>query len=142
MKRELGKEYTDKELRIRFLKDNCDKVEEKTYSKRFTPDELMQMKEELSETAIKINDIEEAKKEAVAGFKKELDPLVDEKKRLLEGLKTKSQLVRENTFKFIDLDSKEVGYYNEDGELIESRPAYGDELQSNIFQLRSTGTEL
>jgi len=35
MERELGKDYQG-ESRIRFLKDNCDKIEEKGYMKRFS----------------------------------------------------------------------------------------------------------
>lgn len=139
MERELGKEYSG-EKRVEFLRDNCDSVEEKGYMKRFTPEQLLQMKDTLSETAIVINDIEEEKKVVVAEFKKKIDPLNDEKKRLLSGLKNKSEYVTENVFKFVDPSSREVGFYNADGELIESRPAYADELQTNIFQMQRTGT--
>jgi len=55
MEKALGKEYPLEE-RIQFLKDNCDKIETKSYMKRFTQDEILQKKEELSETSIQIND--------------------------------------------------------------------------------------
>jgi len=139
MDRELGKEYEIRK-RSEFLRDNCDSMEEKSYLKRFTPEQLLQMKDKLSETAIQINDIEEEKKVVVAEFKKKIDPLNDEKKRLLTGLKNKAETITENVFKFVDLKEREVGYYNAEGELIESRPAYADELQSNIFQMQRTGT--
>lgn len=141
MQRELGKDLEAGKKRIAFLMDNCDKVEEKGYMKRFTPEQLGQMKEGLSETDIEINDIEEEKKEVVKEFKGRLDPLTEERKRLLKGLKNKAEYVTENCYKFIDMETREVGYYNEEGDLIESRPAYPDELQGNIFQLnRKTGT--
>lgn len=57
MQRELGKDIQDPKRRIEFLKDNCDSVEQKGYMKRFSPDQLLKMKEQLSETAIEINDI-------------------------------------------------------------------------------------
>lgn len=73
-------------------------------------------------------------------FKDRLKPLEEEKKRLLTGLKNKAEHTTERCFKFIDMETREVGYYNEDGDLIESRPAYADELQGNIFQMARTGT--
>lgn len=39
MQKELGKDYNARD-REAFLKDNCDKVEEKGYMKPFTPEEL------------------------------------------------------------------------------------------------------
>lgn len=141
MQRELAKDIPQGNHRVAFLTDNCDKVEEKGYMKRFTPEQLSQMKEELSETAIRINDIEEEKKAIMEQFKEKLKPLTEEKSRLLKGLKNKAEHVTEKCFKFIDLESREVGYFNEDGDLIESRPAYADELQGNLFRMKATGTD-
>lgn len=142
MQRELGKDLQDPLERVRFLSDNCDAVEQKGYMKRFTPEQLLKMKEELSEISININEIEIQKKEAVKEFSDTLKPMIEEKKEILKGLKNKSEHVTERCFKFIDENTREVGFYNEDGELIESRPAYADELQGNIFQsIRKTGTE-
>ena len=50
MQRELGKDIEAGARRIDFLESNCDKVEKKGYMKRFTPEQLAQMKENLSET--------------------------------------------------------------------------------------------
>lgn len=141
MDRELGKDIESGARRIDFLESNCDKIEEKGYMKRFTPEEMARMKEGLSETDIEINDIEEEKKEVVKDFKARLEPLTDERKRLLKGLKNKAEYVTEKCYKFVDMEVREVGYYNADGDLIESRPAYPDELQGNIFHVkRKTGT--
>jgi DNA-binding transcriptional regulator GbsR (MarR family) len=141
MDRELGKNIEAGARRIDFLESNCDKVEEKGYMKRFSHEQLAQMKENLSETCIQINDVEEEKKEVVKDFKARLEPLTDERKRLLKWLKDKVEYVTENCYKFVDMETREVGFYNQDGDLIESRPAYQDELQTNIFQLgRKTGT--
>lgn len=63
MQRELAKDIEAGKKRIAFLMDNCDKVEEKGYMKPYTPEDLARMKEDLSETDIVINDIEEEKKE-------------------------------------------------------------------------------
>ena len=77
----------------------------------------------------------------MADFKARLEPLTKERKTILEGLKKKAEFVEENCYKFIDQEAREVGYYNENGDLIEARPAYSDEMQTTLFQVgRKTGT--
>ena len=135
MERELGKDLEQGKKRVAFLMDNCDAVEEKGYMKPFTPEELARMKESLSETDIEINDIEEEKTAAMKDFKARLEPLTTERKKTLDGLKKKAEFVTERCFKFIDQEAREVG------DLIESRPAYSEELQTTLFQIgRKTGT--
>ena len=115
MQRELAKDISAGANRVAFLADNCDKVEQKDYMKRFSPEELSEMKDKLSDTAIKINDVEVEKRETVKEFNDSLKPLREGKQRLLKGLKNKAELVTEKCYKFIDSKTREVGYYNEDG---------------------------
>lgn len=138
MQQSLGKEILNAEDRRMFLKDNCETVEKVTYMKRFSTDELNEMKESLSDLSIRMNDIEEEKKEMAKDFKFQLEPLVNEKKRVLEGLKKKSEEVEEPCFKFVDEETRMVGYYNNEGDLVYSRPAFGNELQGNLFKQNLT----
>jgi len=131
MDKVLGQDYKGAK-RVQFLRDNCEKVEEKRYMKPFSPDEVSTMKDELSETAISIDDIETKKKEQNALLKQEISPLKTQKSRLLLLIKNKAELVTEDCFKIVDFDNKEVGYYNADGILIESRPMRPDEGQRTI----------
>lgn len=141
MQKELGKEYKNAREREAFLKDNCDKVEEKGYMKPFTPEQLQGHKEQLANVSISISEIEAEKKEAAEVFKGQLKPLVESRTQMVSNIKAKAEYVKEICYKFVDQDEKEVGYYNADGDLIESRPATADELQPNIFSLaRKTGT--
>lgn len=142
MKRELGKDIQQGEARRQFLADNADAVEKKEYMRHFTPEELLKKKEGLSETCISINDIEEELKDIKKEYAEKLKPLIERKKRVLGELKKKAELVEEDCYKFIDTDTREVGYYNQNGDLIESRPAYSEELQTTMFQvIRKTGTD-
>lgn len=118
--------------REQFLRDNCEAVEEIGYMKPFSPEEIQSKKDQLSEVAITINDIEISKKEAVQAFNNELKPLETDKKSLLQHIKNKSEHVKENCYKFIDFDSKMVGYYNSEGLLIEARQIRPDEGQRTI----------
>jgi len=141
MEKQLGQEYPEGQQREAFLKDNCDVVESKGYMKPFTPEQLVEMKESLAETSIEINDVEIEKKEIIEEFKTRTKPLIDHKQRLLKNIKHKAEFVDEQCFKFVDVATKEVGFYNAEGNLIEARPAFGNELQSTIFQISRTGTD-
>lgn len=57
MDKHLGKDIENLVAREAFLKDNCDKVEEKGYMKPYTPEELQQRKEELANASIAIIEI-------------------------------------------------------------------------------------
>ena len=59
--RELGKDIALEE-RAQFLEDNCDDIENVTYSRAFSPEELALKREQLTASSIKIADIEEEKK--------------------------------------------------------------------------------
>ena len=76
MEQELGKDIEAGKKRLAFLMDNCDAVEEKGYMKRYNPEELAKLKENLSETDIEINDIEDEKKDTMKDFKTRLNILL------------------------------------------------------------------
>lgn len=142
MEKTIGKEYKNAREREAFLKDNCDKAEEKGYMKPYTSEELQGHKENLANLSIEIDEIEEEKKEASKAFKAQLDPLFESRKQMVSNIRSKAEYVKEVCFKFIDQNEKETGFYNADGDLIECRPATADELQPTIFSMaRKTGTD-
>jgi hypothetical protein len=137
----LGKEYGDLNARKTFLKDNCDVVEEFGYMKQFSPDKVLELKERLAEVSIEINDKEEELNDIKKDFKFAMDPLKEEKLICLKGIKERAEFVKEVCYTFIDQESKMVGTYNSEGDLISQRPAMPKELQGTIFQIdRKTGT--
>lgn len=140
MKKEYGKEYETDEERIAFLEDNADSVESKEYFKRFTPQELKEKKDRKIEVDVEVADLDEEKKAKMKEFKDKIDPLAKEGKFLLKCIKKKGEVISGRLFKFIDPEEKMVGFYDEQGDLIESRPAFPDELQTTIYQLNRTGT--
>lgn len=135
MEKFLGLEYPEGTAREDFLDANADSVEEIGYQKRFTTDELLKKKDDLSTIAIEINDIEEEKKEAMHQFKERLDPLNKDKAKLLADLKNKSEFVNEKCYKVLDHERREAGYYNKQGELVYSRPMQAQEMQKTIYEL-------
>lgn len=135
----IGQEVSEN-TRFQYLQDNCDSIEKIGYTRRFTADEMNQKKECLANLSIEINDIEEEKAEAMSAFKERLKPLTEDKKVILDEIKKKSEYVEKECCKFIDHDNKMVGYYNELGELVSSRPIMPQEMQKTIFRIK-TGTE-
>ena len=138
--RELGKDIALEE-RAQFLEDNCDDIENVTYSRAFSPEELALKREQLTDSSIKIADIEEEKKTVMDGFKERLKPLNETKDEAIKALREKSQTVTEKCYKFLDEETKMVGFYNKEGNLVNSRPAFQKELEKTIqMELRRTGT--
>ena len=133
MEKHLGKEYTNSVQREAFLKDNCEKVENKGYMKPFTPEQLQGHKENLAELSIKIEGVEYEKKAVAAEFKATLTPLIEQRRTMVSNIRQKAEYVNEPCYKFIDREEKQTGYYNADGDLIELRPATADELQPTLF---------
>lgn len=141
MERELGQDIKNPIQREAFLKDNCDACEQKGYMKPYTPEELQGHKEKLANVSIEIAEIEAEKKQVEADFKGRLKPLKESKEIMVSNIKSKAEYVNEVCYRFTDQETKETGYYNKDGILVECRPATADELQPNIFSVvRKTGT--
>lgn len=140
MDKHLGLEISDLDERKRFLKDNCDKVEDVGYMKQFSLEKVTELKERLSEVSIEINDKEEELADIKKDFKFQMDPLREEKQVCLKGIKERAEFVNETCYTFIDQDEKMVGSYNSEGMLINQRPAMPKELQGTIHQVLRTGT--
>ena len=137
IKKELGQDIADLEARKNFLIDNADSVVEMDYHKAFDSDELARKKTELSETCIRINDIEEDIKDYRAERNLELKPLKETRQSLLADIKSKGMTVREKCYCFIERDEKMACFYNAEGVLISSRPATREELrQPTLFTVQ------
>lgn len=140
MERELGQEYKNPIQRESFLKDNCDACEQKGYMKPYSPEELQGHKEKLANVSIEIAEIEAEMKQVQAEYKGRLKPLKEARSMMVSNIKSKAEYVNEMCYRFTDQETKETGFYNKDGKLIESRPATADELQPTIFHALRTGT--
>lgn len=141
MDKVLGQEYEGK-ARIDFLRDNCDAVEDLGYTKQLPNEEIEALKDRLVENNIQLRDVRADKKAANKEFDDQIKQLEESNDEVTGKLKAKSEFVTEACFKFVDTETREVGYYNSEGLLVYSRPARPEELQKTMFQtLRRTGTD-
>lgn len=140
MDKVLGQEYNGKD-RVSFLRDNCDAVEDLGYTKSLPNEEIEALKDRLVENNIQLRDVRADKKAANKEFNDQIKQLEESNDEVTGKLKAKSEFVTEPCFKFVDEDEREVGYYNNEGLLVYSRPARPEELNKNIFRMSRTGTE-
>lgn len=123
-----------------FLKDNCDGFEQKGYMKQYSKEELQGHKEKLANVSIEIAEIEAELKQVQADYKGRLKPLKESRSMMVSNIKSKAEYVREICYRFTDQETRETGFYNKEGKLVESRPATADELNPTIFSVVRTGT--
>lgn len=132
------------EQRAQILRDSCDQIEERHYTKKFEQPEINERREELAEVSIQINTISQELKEINADYKGRLKPKEERRGRILEELKAGGEYVKSECYKFVDPETGEVGWYSPEGYLLESRAMKPEERQRTAFQslrLQKTGTD-
>lgn len=141
MDKVLGQEHEGK-ARIDFLRDNCDAVEDLGYTKQLPNEEIEALKDRLVENNIQLRDVRADKKAANKEFNDQIKQLEESNDEVTGKLKAKSEFVTEACFKFVDTETREVGYYNREGLLVYCRPGRPEEMQKSMFSpVLRTGTE-
>ncbi len=108
-------------------------IEETTFYKKLTPEEIDVRRETLTENYIKISELEANKKSLVENIKNEQKPLMAENSELLQVLKTKSEKIKGKLYLVDDQEKGMMYSYDETGTLITERRLRPDERQSTIF---------
>lgn len=126
-----------KNERLRLLQENAAKIEETSYQRPLSTDELNDRRELLADNCIKLNQKEDELKEIKDSFKPEMDGLKSTNKRLLTEIKTKQQTVDGNLYHLPDYDNAVMVTYDADGNFISSRRLRPEEKQGNVFAMAS-----
>lgn len=140
MDKVLGQEFEGIQ-RVNFLRDNCYAVEKLGYTKPISNEQLEGLKEKLVENNIQLRDVRADKKAANKLFNEQIKQLEEDNDEVTGKLKERSEYVTEECYKFVEDETREVGYYNSEGVLVYSRPARPEEMQKTIYQMQRTGTE-
>lgn len=122
--------------RTTLLQENALKVEETTYQKVLSPDELAARREDLADNCIKLNQKEDELKLIKDSFKIEMDPLKNKNKELLTEIKTKQSTVDGILYHMPNHDEGMMETYDNEGYLIATRRLRPDEKQGNIFSFK------
>jgi hypothetical protein len=119
--------------RLLLMQQNADRIEETTYYKPLTQEELDLRREQLTDNAIKLSEYEDEKKDIMAGFKTKMDPLVKVNKLLMTEVKTRQCEVEGNLYHMANHEDSMMETYDANGEMISSRRLRPEEKQKNIF---------
>lgn len=117
------------------LEDQAYRIEEKLIKRPFSKDELDHFKNEISETMIEVNDIEEELSDIKKEFKAKMDPLKIQVKENLKNVRLKYSEEEGEVFLLADHVEGVMSYYDSKGVFLESRPLMLSEKQITIVQM-------
>lgn len=124
--------------RLETFESSADKIEEFSYTKPFTQDQISVFKDDLSTSMIELNALEDELSGVKDQYKAKMKPLKEQTRTLLTNIKNKSEFVNEKCF--IMIEGNEAGYYNAEGVLVYQRPVLPGEKQKTIFSIQRNGT--
>lgn len=119
--------------RVQVLKNNADHIEETTYEKDLTQDELDAKREEFVDNSIKVSTLEDELNEVKATYKGKIEPVKLHNKILQQEVKTKKQKVKGVLFHMANHDTGYMETYEDTGEMIASRRLRPDEKQARLY---------
>lgn len=131
---------TQKE-RTMLLQENAAKVEQTTYQRVLSPDELAARREDLADNCIKLNQFEDELKVVKDDFKVKMDPLKVKNKTLLTEIKTKQSTCDGILYHMANHDEGMMETYDSEGYLISTRRLRPDEKQGSIFSLAKAANQ-
>lgn len=132
---------TPVESREQILRDSCDQIVERCYTRKFDQTKLNERRSELADVSIQLKELDDQLSEVKAGFKARIKPLLERKGKILDELKAGGEWIKGDVFKFVDFDEGKTAFYSPEGYKLEERPITPEERQRNVFQVaRKTGT--
>lgn len=140
---------TPVEQREQILRDSCDQILERSYTRKFDQAEINEKRADLANVSIQMQELEQELAEYRATIKGKIKPLSERYGKILEELKTGGEWIKGDCYKFVDEDEKMVGIYSPEGYKLEERPMTQEERQRTIMsvirvhrsELPATGTE-
>lgn len=126
--------------RVRILKDSAISVQEFTYPRKLSQEEISLEKTNFIQDQITINKEDKKLKDAKAIHKLAIDPVKKRMSISLERIKNKVEIVSEDVYLLDDQEEGVMGYYNSEGILVNQRPLLPEEKQLRITPISKTGT--
>ena len=131
-----------RENREQIMRDSCDQIVEKFYTRKFSSEEKQGKNAEYCEVGMKVSALSKELKEVTADLKGKIKPLLERQDAILDEIKQGGEQVQGDTFKFVFEEIGKVGFYDVNGHLVEERDMTPEERQRTMFQaIRRNGTE-
>ncbi len=122
------------------LEAMADGVEEMTYMQELSTSEIEFHRDRFAQKSIEISKINDDLKKYKDQVKEKLAPVRVEMTESLQCIKLKAVQVTGKVYKIVKQDEQMTGYYDENGQLIKTRPMTSDEKQLTIASSARTGT--
>ncbi len=130
------------ETREQIMRDSCDQIVEKFYTRKFSDQEIQGKRAEYCEVGMEVSALQQELKEINADLKGKIKPLMERQGSILDEIKQGGEQMKGDCFKFIFTELGKVGFYDTNGYLVESRDMTPEERQRTMFQeIRKTGTD-
>lgn len=123
------------------LRDSCDQIVERSYTRKFDQPEINERRSELANVSIQLQELEDELAQARADIKGKIKPLLERRGKILDELKAGGEWVKGDVYKFVDVDEGRTAFYSPEGYKLEERPITPEERQRNVFQFSRTGTD-
>lgn len=133
-------DLTPKE-RLMIMQENASKIEQTSYQKSLSADELAARREDLADDCIKLNQLEDELKIIKDDYKDKMDPLKSANKTRLSEIKTKQTTVDGTLYHLANHEEGMMETYDGEGYLISSRRLRPEEKQGTIFSLGKTANQ-
>ena len=131
-----------RESREQIMRDSCDQIVEKFYTRKFSTEEKQLKNAEYCEVGMKRSALEQELREVSADLKGKIKPPKERQDAILDEIKQGGEQVQGDTFKFVFEEIGKVGFYDTNGYLVEERDMTQEERQRTLFQaIRKNGTE-
>lgn len=127
--------------RLMVMQESAAKVEQTTYQKALSAEELAARREDLADDCIKLNQLEDELKDIKDGFKDKMDPLKAANKTRLTEIKTKQSTVDGTLYHIANHAESMMETYDNEGYLVSSRRLRPEEKQGTIFSLGKTSAQ-
>lgn len=122
----------EREASIRAI---ADQVVNETFSREYTPDEILILKDDFANLNIRLNELEEKFKEVKADWADQIKGVKKDCQKMLKAIHEGYEMVTEDLYKMIDHENGNVAFYDKTGKLIRSRRIKPEERQRDIFQV-------
>lgn len=136
------KNVTDPEKRVQMLEDNCYGKEEVTYQKRFTPEQMQEIKEQYIVDAQVLYELEQEKIKFMEDWKLRAQPVKDILGEAMTKIKFKSEMITEEVYLIDDQPDKIMFFVNAEGETVDQRPLLKKEQQAVMKFSKVAGSDL
>lgn len=138
----IGQHYDQafKKMQPNEIKDNLEAVAygllEKSYTKNLTEEEIVERKDEYSEIAIQLSEIEAQKKEVLERFKNQIKEPKAKASMLLESIKFKSEQKHGTLYLVDDQEAGMMFSFDQLGICVEARQLDKKEKQTKLRTLK------